>query len=177
MRKFLIAALLFLASTLAFAQGGRTKVTLASYTQYAGFSVDAPIALTQNEATNGKTTSGVGYSNVTYTGAMPNGDFYEVGVAEYPFAVSNEDLNRAVEGFRSAIDGKVLTQEDATVSGQSAKATIISAKDPDGKEIRFAVLITYKGSLIYVFAFATYLEVTDTDMDAMKRFFTSARIQ
>jgi hypothetical protein len=140
-----------------------------------GFTVDVPVTLTQGATTPGTTNNGIAYTQTIYSAAMPNTDIYMVAVGNYPFALVVADNNNGIEGFRAAVKGTVVSQEVVTVSGQPALAAVISAMD--GKEeIRFGVLLTFRGNTGYIFAFASYLNVTTTDVAAMKQFFNSASI-
>ena len=153
-------------------------VSLREYSD--GFTVDVPVALTKGATTPGRTTDGADYTSTMYSAIMPNTDVYIVGVGNYPFALDATSLAGGVEGFRASVNGTVVSKDAVTVSGQPAVAAIISAKDGttrDGRDIRFGILITFKGNTVYVFAFGSYLDVTTTDMDAMKRFFTTASLR
>ena len=165
----------------AYVQTGRNTnpslrtVSLREYSD--SFTVDSPVTLSKGATTPGTTNKGIAYTQTVYTATLPNSDIYMVAVGNYPFALVVADNDNGLEGFRDAVHGTVLTQRVVTVSGQPALAAVISAKDPDnGREIRFGVLLTFRGNTNYIFAFASYLDVTTTDTDAMKQFFTSARI-
>lgn len=150
-------------------------VSLREYSD--GFTVDAPVTLTKGATTPGRTTNGVDYTQTTYAGNMANTDVYMVAVGNYPFALTVADNDRGLEGFRAAVHGTIVSQTAVTVSGQPALAAVISAKDPDsGREIRFGFLATFRGNSNYLFVFGSYVDVTNTDVDAMKQFFTSASI-
>jgi hypothetical protein len=150
-------------------------VSLREYSD--SFTVDSPVTLSKGATTPGTTNKGIAYTQTVYEATLPNSDIYMVAVGNYPFALVVADNDNGLEGFRDAVHGTVLTQKVVTVSGQPALAAVISAKDPDNdREIRFGVLLTFRGNTNYIFAFASYLDVTTTDTDAMKQFFTSARI-
>ena len=252
MRKFLIAALLFLASTLSFGQDGRTKInyynhtsttlrmlingnaacagdvmpggvctevvypgtyhigatngkqttdrvitledggtfdytlyeqesqirltpglSLVSLLNYGPFNTNAPVQLVRGETEDKKTDQGQPYTSTLWVGSLPNKDTYIVGVANYTFELPTKNLAPAADAFVTAVNGKLLKQENVTISGQPALASVIEAQ-VDGSTTRFAVVVTIKGSRAFVFAFATSLDVQDTDMNAMKEFFNSA---
>ena len=258
MRKFLVIAMLFLASALAFGQDGRTKVNFVnrtdstlrfflnnspactgdvipggfctepvnpgSYTawatngqqrtggqsfdiadgetytytvslqatqmhntnpalrtiallSYRGAVADAPIDLSTDGSEARKTDEGKDYTQTTWIGTLPNNDTYFVSVAEYPFTVDTALLGVVINRFATGAGGKVLTTTDAYVSGMPAKAAIVEATTTNGRTLRIAFLATIRGNKAYMFAFASYLDVQDSDMSAMKHFFASARIQ
>jgi hypothetical protein len=53
--------------------------------------------------------------------------------------------------------------------------SVISAKDANGRELRFALLVTHKGNRAYMFAFASYVDVTSNEQE-FKEFFSSISI-
>ena len=148
-------------------------VSLREYSD--GFMVDAPVTLSRGATTPGRTTNGADYTQTVYTGVMPNTDVYMVAVGNYPFALTVEDNARGLEGFRAAVNGTVISQKVVTVSGHPALAAVITSFD-GSRQLNFGLLFTFKGNTNYFFVFGSYVDVTTTDMDAMKQFFTSASI-
>lgn len=151
-------------------------ITVADLSYASGFSVDAPVTLTQGPDTPSTTTSGVNYTQTVYMAILPNSDVYMVGVGTYPFALAVTDNVAGLEGFRASVNGAVVSQNAVTVSGQPALAAVITTKDETGRELRMGVLITFRGNKDYIFAFGSYLDVKNTDEDAIKRFFASASL-
>ena len=152
------------------------QVQSVSLLNYGPFNVDAPVTLTRGDTQNAKTEEGRDYTSTMWSGSLPNEDTYMVGVANYPFALTTEDLGRAVKGFVGSVDdGKILKQDNVTISGQPATAVVVDGKY-QGRAIRYAFVVTTKGSTAYIFVFGTWLDVTNTDMVAVKQFFTSATL-
>ena len=143
---------------------------------HAGFTVNAPVTLTKIATGNAKTDKGVDYTQTMFAGSVANGDVYVVGVGVYPFALSTIDNEAVLEGYRKSAKGTILQRMSCTISGQPGIAVIIGSKDDKGRELRFGVLATFKGNTEFLFIFGSYLDVTTTDMDAMKLFFSSARL-
>jgi hypothetical protein len=152
------------------------NLVLVSQTQYDGFSVNAPITLTTTGPTQSINTAGQAFTSTLYSAAMPNTDFYMATVSVYPFTVVDEDLDKGTNAFVQSLHGKVLKQDRITVSGQPAIMSAISSKDETGREVRFALTITYKGNRAYMFAFGSYMDVTTTDEASFKAFFNSISI-
>ena len=148
---------------------------VANLDYHNGFTVDAPLTMTTDGPKAGTTTAGVAYTLTVYGAAQPNDDTYMVAVSEYPFQVDPADLDRGVEGFRASMNGTVTKTDTATVSGNPAKMAIVESTN-NGRTIRFALLITYRGNKAFIFAFGTWLDTQDTNMDEVKTFFTSARL-
>ena len=148
---------------------------VANLDYHNGFTVDAPLTMTTDGPKAGTTTAGVAYTQTIYGAAQPNDDNYMVGVSEYPFQVEYADLDRGIEGFRAALDGTVTKTDTTTVSGNPAKMAIVDAVR-NGRTIRFAILITYRGNKAFIFAFGTWMDTQGTNMDEVKTFFTSARL-
>lgn len=154
-----------------------TTVDLKSYTYFA---VDTPAPLkTLQNGDVAKTTNGTNYNKYMWGYTADNGDAYMVGMGEYPFSPAYNDLDNMISGFVTAtngtlVDGKVTP---LTVSGQPAKGAIISAKLDNGKEIRFIMVVTFKGNCGYMFVFGSYIDSTTTDIDAVKTFFTSIQLK
>jgi hypothetical protein len=98
-----------------------------------------------------------------------------VQVAEYGFALSTDDLDRGTNGFAGAVKGTVTSRDRVTVSGFPAETSVIEAT-VDGKAYRFGLLLTIRGNTAYLFAFGTDLAAPGTNMDDVKTFFTSARL-
>ncbi len=100
-----------------------------------------------------------------------------VMAAEYPFAVQQADLNRDVNAFAAGIKGgTLLSQRDFTIaSGEPATIAAISAKDDTGRELRIALVVSYKGNSAYQFVFGSYTDVK-SDSEAFKAFFSNLRI-
>jgi hypothetical protein len=139
-----------------------------------GFSVTAPVPMTASEPVTLKNQNGDTFTNVRYTGVASNRDAFYLSVATYPFAVVQEDLGRATEALRKAVDGTVINSEDIKVSGQPALMSAISSTS-SGKELRFLTLVTFKGNRAYILMFATDPTVT-SDMDGVKAFFRTLTI-
>src|ERR1700675_3547395 len=108
------------------------NLVLASYTQYDGFAVNAPVPLTTAGAKQSVTHAGIEFTQTLWTGTMPNSDVYMASVGVYPFAMVAEDLNRETDGFVGSVKGTVLLQRQLVVSGLPALITSISAKDSTG---------------------------------------------
>jgi hypothetical protein len=144
----------------------------ASATTNQFFSVIAPVELTASAPTAGTTTRGLAYTGYVYSGTLPNTDNYTVGVGVYPIQLAATDLQPAAEAFVSSISGKVLKTGTVTVDGQPAVMQTVELTS-EGRTIRVAWLGTYKGSRLYQFVFATYVDVQSTDMVAVGTFFTS----
>jgi hypothetical protein len=142
---------------------------------YGPFNVDAPVVLKASAPEQGTTDQGKTYNKTVWSATLPNDDTYMVAVASYPFQIDPADMQRAGEGFRSAVDGRILNQTSVTVSGQPATAFIIEAQ-VNNRTMRFALLVTYRGNTAYMFVFGTYLDTQDTDMKAMETFFTSVTL-
>ena len=151
------------------------NLRMVSLQQYDGFSVNAPIALTTTGPEQSTTNEGKPFTQTVYTGTMPNSDLYMAAVGVYPFVVVDEDLTKATNGFAGAMHGTVVKQEPLTVSGQSALMSVISAKDANGRELRFALLVTHKGNRAYMFVFGSYVDVTSNEQE-FKEFFSSISI-
>jgi hypothetical protein len=180
MKKYFAVALILLASVLGFTPAGRAAVSHlipVSVQQFAAgtVSVDAPVELTTDGPTQGTTVNGQPYTSTMYSGSMPNSDFYGVDVSTYGFTVEYADLDKATEGFRNAVNGTILHQEHLTVSGQPALASMVFSTKT-GKEIRLAVLITFKGNSLYQFVFVTAMDAPNTDQEAVNTFFNSAKL-
>jgi hypothetical protein len=154
-------------------------IRVADLDYHNGFSVDVPLTMTPGDLVNRTTNQGHPFTQIIYTATMPNTDYYMVGVSTYGFSVEYADLDRMIEGFRGGIKGTVLgTPTENTVSGQPSKIAAFSSKDEStGREIRFVLLVTFKGNKAYMFAFGTYMDVKSTNQEEVKTFFTSARIQ
>jgi hypothetical protein len=149
--------------------------TVADLDYHQGFTVDAPMTLTTTGPETRTTHEGRPYTQTIYRGSLPNGDSYSVAVAEYSFQVTNEDLDRAIEGFRAAFNGTVTKTFDLQVSGQPAKGAIIETQQ-NGRMLRFAFMVTYRGNKAFMFAFGTWLDTQGTNMEDVKTFFSSARL-
>ena len=152
-------------------------VRVADLDYHNGFTINAPLELKTDGPTNNTTDAGKPFTQTLYSATMPNTDVYMVGVSAYNFAVDNADLDRGIEGFRGSLKGTVLSTTPFVVSGQPAKMAVIDAKDSNGRELRFALLITFKGTKAYMFVFGSYLDVPNSNGDEFKTFFNSARIQ
>lgn len=146
-----------------------------SSTNYGSFTVDAPVTLTTSGPTHETTTSGKPYVKTVYGGSLPNGDYYAVGIGDYPFAVVRADLDKVTDGFVQGVNGTVVSSQEVTVSGQPAIATIVNA-EKNGRKIQFAILVTFKDNLSYVFAFGTWSDAEGTNLEDVKTFFRSARL-
>jgi hypothetical protein len=150
--------------------------TVANLDYHMGFTVDVPITLTTDGPKAGVTNQGKPYTQSIYMGVLANDDTYMVGVSDYTFALSNEDLARGLEGFRAGLTkGTVTKQESLTVSGQPALMAFVDS-EVNGRTLRFALLITYKGNKAVFFTFGTWLDSQGTDLEAVKTFFKSAAL-
>ena len=166
MKKFATALMfLMLALVPAFAQ-----------TNYGKFTATTPVPMTADAPTQGTTTAGATFTFTIYSATLPNTDVYMAMVAEYPFTVQHADLDRAVNVLVASLKGTLLSQRDfATASGEPATIAAISAKDETGRELRVALVVSYKGNKAYQFAFISYLDVK-SDSEAFKAFFNNLRI-
>jgi hypothetical protein len=159
-------------------RGEAKYVTVSDLDYHRGFSVDAPVTLIEQPTTTGTTHAGRPYTENAYTAELPNTDSYLAGVFTYDFTLATEDLDRATEGFRAGINGTVLHTNVTTTSGLPSKITSFSSKEAaSGREMRFVLLIVAKANRAYMFVFGTYLDVTSTNNEEVKRFFNSVRIQ
>ena len=140
-----------------------------------GFTVNAPVDLTAGAPLQGTTDQGKPWTGTQYAATLPNGDAYMVEVAEYGFALSTDDLDRGTNGFAGAVKGLVVSRDRVTVSGYPAEASDIEATI-DGKAYHFGLLLTIRGNTAYMFVFGTDLAAPGTNMDDVKTFFTSARL-
>jgi hypothetical protein len=139
-----------------------------------GFSVNAPVELTTDGPKSLTTDAGKPFTITTFSASLPNDDTYMVAVSEYNFATVPEDLTRVTNGFVG--NGTVVKQTSATISGQPALATIVD-KQVGGRTMRVALVVIVKGNKGYMFAFGTWVDSQGTNMDDVKTFFTSIRIQ
>jgi hypothetical protein len=145
-------------------------------TNYGKFTATTPVPMTAAAPTQGTTTAGATFTTTIYSATLPNTDVYMVAVAEYPFTVQHADLDRDVNGFVASLKGTLLSQRDvATASGEPATIAAISAKDETGRELRVALVVSYKGNKAYQFVFISYLDVK-SDSEAFKAFFSNLRI-
>jgi hypothetical protein len=159
-------------------RGEAKYVTVSDLDYHNGFSVDAPVTLTQQPATTETTPTGHTYTQNKYLAELPNGDTYLADVVTYDFTLPTGNLDRATEAFGSGINGTILNTVVTTTSGLPSKMTSFSSKEPaTGRELRFVLLIVAKANKAYMFVFGTYLDVTSTNLEETKRFFTSVRIQ
>jgi hypothetical protein len=167
MKKFATALMFFvLAMVPAFAQ-----------TNYGAFTATAPVVLKASAPEQSTTTAGVKFSSTLYSATLPNSDSYMAMVAVYPFPVADEDLGKARDGFVKALNGTIIKETRSHLpSGQPSLLVAVDAKDKNGRAIRFVDLISYQGNTAFQFCFGSYLDVTDTDMNAVKLFFTTASI-
>ena len=140
-----------------------------------GFTVNAPVDLKAGAPIQGTTDQGKPWTGTQYTAELPNGDAYFVEVAEYGFALDNDDLDRGTNGFAGGVKGTVTSRDRVTVSGFPAETSVIEAT-VDGKALRFGLLIAIRGNTAYMFVFGTDLAAPGTNMDDVKTFFTSARL-
>jgi hypothetical protein len=151
------------------------NLVLASFTQYDGFSVNAPVPLIKDGPHQGSTHGGKSFTYTQYEGDMPNTDSYLVGVYDYSFAVTNEDLDKYVDGFANGTSGTVISRDRSfTISGLPAELAIVSGTS-GGRAIRFAIAVTYRGNRAVAFVFGSFTDVTSNEED-FKNFFASASI-
>lgn len=149
--------------------------TVADLDYHTGFTVNAPVTLKTAGPTQSTTNAGKTFTEIIYSAEMPNTDAYLVGVFQYPFQVADSDLALALEGFRKSMGGTVINQSPTTVSNQPALIADVESTT-DGRTLRFAVEITYRGNKAFMFAFGTYMDVAGTNSDEVKTFFRSARL-
>jgi hypothetical protein len=150
-------------------------VLVSDLDYHKGFTVNAPVDLTAGAPLQGTTDQGKPWTGTQYAATLPNGDAYMVQVAEYGFALSTDDLDRGTNGFAGAVKGTVTSRDRVTVSGFPAETSVIEAT-VDGKAYRFGLLLTIRGNTAYMFVFGTDLAAPGTNMDDVKTFFTSARL-
>lgn len=155
-------------------------LSLASYQpiallNYGRFSVNAPVQLKKGELQNGTTDFGKAYTATTWSTTMPNGDWYGITVADYPFQTVQEDLDRSAKGYAAGVKGTVIKQESLTVSGQPAAGAVIDSV-VNNRNYRSALLIVIRGNSAYMFIFVTDMATPDTDMNAVNEFFNSASL-
>ena len=150
-------------------------VLVSDLDYHKGFTVNAPVDLKAGVPNQGTTDQGKPWTGTMYTAELPNGDAYFVEVAEYGFALDNDDLDRGTNGFAGGVKGTVTSRSRQTVSGFPAETSVIEAT-VDGKSLRFGLLIAIRGNTAYMFVFGTDLAAPGTNMDDVKTFFTSARL-
>jgi hypothetical protein len=150
-------------------------VLVSDLDYHKGFTVNAPVDLTAGAPLQGTTDQGKPWTGTQYAATLPNGDAYMVQVAEYGFALSTDDLDRGTNGFAGAVKGTVTSRDRVTVSGFPAETSVIEAT-VDGTAYRFGLLLTIRGNTAYLFVFGTDLAAPGTNMDDVKTFFTSARL-
>jgi hypothetical protein len=143
---------------------------------HTGFTVNAPVELKTDGPKQSTSNAGKTFTETLYAASLENDDTYMVGVSEYAFQVAYEDLDRGIEGFRSSVNGTVTKTETLTVSGNQAKMAVVESV-VKGRTMRFGLLITYHSNKAYMFCFGTWLDSAGTNMDDVKTFFSSARIQ
>jgi hypothetical protein len=148
---------------------------VANLDYHNGFIVDSPVTLKTDGPMAGTTHENKPFTETLYAASLANDDTYMVGVSEYTFQVTNDDLGRGIEGFRNSIGGTVDSSNATTVSGYPATIALISATQ-GGRPMHFALLITYRGNKAYMFVFGTFIDTQSTDVDAVKRFFNSAAL-
>ena len=151
---------------------GLTYVALLNYGR---FNVNAPAQLTKGETTNGTTDFGKPFTSTMWTAELANGDFYIVGITDYGFATTREDLDKAVNGYTTSLKGVIEKKQYTTVSGQPAVLALVTFSR-SGHSFKSVLLIATKGSSAYMFAFATDEAAVGTDNAAVGEFFSSAAI-
>jgi hypothetical protein len=144
---------------------------------YGKFTATTPSALVAGAPTQGTTNKGQSFTMQMYQLELANKDIYLVGVSTYPFTVTTTSLEEGLNGFVSGVpQGKLIAKNPITlVSGQPALAAAISSI-VEGREVRFAVVVSYQGSTFYQFVFGSYLDTKDTDITAFHTFLETARI-
>lgn len=165
MKKFFATVLVVLLSIAGFA------ATTVFKSPELGFGVSTPVTLTTDGPQQRTNSTGKSFTQTIFTGSQNNGDAYLVGVSEYPFPVVSEDLMRAANGFATATGGTIGETKTLTVSGQPALRATIVLTD----KTKFLLLVTFKGSRAYQFAFGTTTG-TAFDTPEVKAFFDSATI-
>jgi hypothetical protein len=151
------------------------NLVLASYTQYDGFAVNAPVPLVTTEPQQRTTHAGHTFTYKQYEGDMPNTDSYLVGVYVYDFALTSKDLDRYVDGFAGGVNGTVISRDtDFNISGLPAEMAVITGTS-EGRAIRYAVAVTYKGNRAFAFVFGSFVDVVSNG-EEFKTFFNSASI-
>ena len=142
---------------------------------YSGVNATTPMELTTNGPVAGTTVDGQPYTETKYTGSVANGDTYIIDVATYNTPVGINNLNNITNYFVKEVNGTILNQVDATLSGLPAKLSIVEAVR-NGRTVRYGYEVAEQGNTAYILIFASWLDVTDTDMNAMETFFSSATI-
>ena len=146
-------------------------------TNYGKFTVTTPTTLTAGAPEKRTTNSGSSYTSATYSTQLANSDLYAVMTAEYPFAVQRDDLDRAIAVFAKQLNATILKQATITLtSGEPAIVAAIRTVDANGRDFRIAYVVSYKGNTAYQFMFASYADVTTTDMAALHTFLSTLRI-
>jgi hypothetical protein len=146
-------------------------------TNYGKFTATTPVVLKAGTPTTRTTESGVQFTATLYSAELPNSDVYMAMDSTYPFAISQQNVEQDAAAFTKALNGTVIKQANISVaSGEPAIVTSISAKDTSGREMRFLLVVTYKGNAAYQFAFGSYLDTTTTDMAAVRVFLSTLRI-
>lgn len=155
-------------------------LSLASYRpialmNYGRFSVNAPVQLTKGDLHSGTTDFGKAYTSTLWETTMVNGDWYGVSVADFPFQTGQENLYQVAKAYAAGVNGTIIKQESVQVSGQPALAVIVESTI-SGHTFRSALMIVIKGNSAYMFIFVTDMATPDTNMNAVKEFFSSARL-
>jgi len=146
-------------------------------TNYGKFTATTPVVLKAEAPVSHTTIEGQPYTATLYSVTLPNTDVYMAMTSVYPFAVSQQNIEQDAAAFTKGLNGTVIKQANISVaSGEPAVVTSISAKDANGRELRFLLVVTYKGNAAYQFVFGSYLDTTTTDMTAVHTFITTLRI-
>jgi hypothetical protein len=152
-----------------------TDLRMVAYTQYDGFAVNAPVPLVTTGPQQGTTHAGHPFTYNQYEGDMPNTDSYLAGAYTYDFAVTNADLDKYVDGFAGGVNGTVISRDTTfTISGHPAEMAVITGTI-EGRAIRYAVAVTYKGNRAFSFIFGSFVDVVSNG-EEFKTFFNSASI-
>ena len=165
MKQFFSAVLLG-AAMLASSFAGAQVVTSTQ-----GFSVSAPVALTNKGTINGVSDYGLSYTMTTYRGDLPNGDSFAVSVSVYDAAALDAStlqnaINKVTAGHQ------VLGSQNTVVSGRAAMAVVISIDS----STRLGYMVTIRGNTMYQFAFSTDPSVPYAPGESPSAFFNSATL-
>ena len=203
LRIFSALAVIVLAAASLFAQDGRTKVNFSNHTgDSVRFMLNGNPACTGDvipngfctepvnpgtytaSATNGRETTGGQTFSIEYGGTYTYTVYVQESAAPVPpglILVSDLDyhkgftVNAPVDLKAGAPIQGTTSRDRVTVSGFPAETSVIEAT-VDGKSLRFGLLIAIRGNTAYMFVFGTDLAAPGTNMDDVKTFFTSARL-
>jgi hypothetical protein len=153
-----------------------TTAVFAATKNYSGAIADAPVVLTTDGPSADTTNEGQPFTITMYTASLQNDDTYMVGVSKYGFNLTDADLDRATQGFTNSLNGKVLSQNRITISGQAAESSVVESVR-NNRTLRMFLVVTFRGNTAYMFVFGTWMDTQGTDNAAVKTFFTSASLE